>query len=140
MGAFFHRVLKGLLWMAVSVGAFLSVFTVISLRMDDPAKMIPWFANIALYVGAFIGGRSTRSKGEETSALIGLATALAAMGLVLVLSLIFASWGAQSLLRAALTVLAVLLGAWVSGIRGQSRGAKSAKKRRREIGRRYGQV
>ena len=133
---FLRNMLAGVICAALASVLLLLAFAAISLKMEDPAAMNSLFANIALLVGSFLGGRIA-ARGEENRALRGLLCGVAVMLAVLMPSLILSGWGADSLLRAALTVLASVLGAVL--LRGERSGAKrrSAAKRRR-INQKYG--
>ena len=134
---FWFKVIKGVWFTVLVSGALLCLFTFFSLKMDDPSAFSGLYANVALLVGSFVGGNMA-ARGEDSGLLSALVCGVICMIIILLPSLMFSSWGADSLLRAVLTVLSSVVGAFIFGRR-ESRvsGRKSAKKRR-EIARRYG--
>ncbi len=131
---FLKETLKGLLCALLVWGVLLTLFSLISLKLEDPDKLLALFSNIALFAGALIGGR-VASRDSENKLLTGLITGCAIMLPVLLVSLILSDWGAASLLRLVLTVVAAILGS-VSRRSGDR--APSSGKRRKEIAKKYG--
>lgn len=131
---FLKETLKGLLSALLIWGVLLTLFSLISLKFEDPDKLLSLFSNIALFAGALFGGRIA-SRDSENKLLTGLITGCAVMLPVLLVSLIISDWGASSLLRLALTVAAVILGA-IS--RRSTEKAPSSGKRRKEMAKKYG--
>lgn len=130
---FWCRVAVGVAVAVVSSFGMLCLFTLICLRMDDPSRLNAVFSRIALFVGAFLGGRIT-AKGSQNAALSGIVCGACYALLVLIPSVILSSWGAKSLLWALLTVVSSLIGA--RSFRGDR--VKSGYRKRREASKRYG--
>ncbi|MBR2459802.1 MAG: TIGR04086 family membrane protein [Clostridia bacterium] len=133
---FWFKVIKGILFAALVSGALLGIFSFLGLRMDDPSAFATVFANVALFMGAFIGG-GVASRGDESGILRALVCGVIYMGLILLPSLLFSSWEADSLLRAVLTVLASVIGALLFRRNRDAGHYKRSAKRRRRIASRY---
>lgn len=133
MKPLFFNVIKGLAVFCLCVTVLLFSFCFIALKTENPARYTLIFANAALLLSAFIGGRF--SSGNEVSRLVsGIAAGLASMLIILLISLITSSFDSGSFLRMTLTVLIFILGALSknSGTR-----TKLSARKRKSIAKRY---
>jgi len=136
---FWYGIIKGVAVAVVSTIVLLCAFTLLSLKADDPGKNLSLYANIVLYVAVALGGAVSARKAEKT-ALSGVVCGLICMILVLLPSIVFSSWGADSLLRAALTVLSALVGAWLTALGGSRRSSRGDARYRKRIAKKYGRA
>lgn len=134
---FWFKVLKGVLCAAVITLVLLCLFAFIGLKSEDPSQHLALYANAALLLGAAVGGGVAARNADApfiSSLLCGVAFAV----LLLLPSIVFSEWGAESLLRIALTVAAALLGGIVLRGREGSAVRKQSAKRRKAIAKKYG--
>ena len=112
----------------------LIIFSFIALKAPDPSNLLQILSSIALFTGAFFGGR-VASTDSENKLVSGLIAGTSVMVPVLLTSLILSDWSSSSLLSLVLTVVASVLGA---AIHKNSSRSPSSGKRRKEMARRYG--
>ena len=110
MKPLFFGTLKGLLSFIISATLLLTVFTVIALRLDDPAKTTSVFGNAVLILSAFVSGRFSVNN-DGTRLISGICVGIFDTLFLLSASLIFFGLGTGVIFRVFLTVLLSVLGA-----------------------------
>lgn len=134
MKPLFFNTLKGLAVFALSAVLLLLLLSFIAIRFTEPSSLVPVFSNITLLLSAFLCGRF--SVNDKCGRLIsGLISGLAAMLIILAVSLTVSSLDGNSLVRMLLTVSAAIFGALSTGSNAKHNG--SARKRK-NIAKRYG--
>lgn len=134
---FWFKVISGITVAVLSALALLCLFAFIGLKADDPARNLTLYANIALFLGAFLGG-GVSARGADSPLITALVCGGGCAVLVLLPSVVFSQWGADSLLRLALTVAASVLGAVVLRNREGASKRRQSVKRRRAVAKKYG--
>lgn len=134
---FWFKVVFGITVAVLSTLALLCLFAFIGLGSDDPARNLTLYANIALFLGVFLGG-GISARGTDSPLINALICGGGCAVLVLLPSIVFSQWGADSLLRLVLTVAASLLGAVVLRSREGSTKRRQSIKRRRAVAKKYG--
>ena len=133
---FWFKVIRGVLCAALVTLALLAFFAFLGVRSEDPAKQLALYSNLALFLGCAVGG-GISARGAESPLVNSLVCGLICAAFLLIPSLTISVWGADSLLRVALTVLSAIVG----GVLFRDRAGKSMKrksvKRRREIAKKY---
>ena len=133
---FWFKVIIGVTVAIVSALLLLLIFSFIGIRSDDPAKHVALYSNAALFLGVFLGGGASARESDSPRVSAVTCGGICAV-LVLIPSLLFSQWEANSLLRVAVTVCAAILGSLL--LRGREGATKKRRsvKRRREIAKKY---
>ena len=134
---FWFKALKGVLCASVITSVLLCLFAFIGLRSEDPSQHLALYANAALLFGVAVGG-GVAARNVDAPFISSLLCGVLSAVLLLLPSIVLSKWGAQSLLRIALTVAASLLGGLV--LRGREGNAvrKQSAKKRKAIAKKYG--
>lgn len=133
MKPLFFNTLKGLAVFAASAALLLLLLCLVAIRFEEPSSLVPVFSGAALLLSAFLCGRASASE-KYNRILSGLISGLAAMLLILLITLVFSSLDVDAPLRMALTVLISVLGA-VSKKSGEK--VKGSARKRKNIQKRY---
>lgn len=136
---FWFKILKGVLCASAVTLGLICLFAFVGLKSEDPSQYLAVYANVALLLGAVVGG-GVAARNADVPFISSLLCGVLLAVLLLLPSVVFSEWGAGSLLRIALTVTASLLGGLV--LRGRDGGAakKRSVKRRKAMAKKYGGV
>ena len=133
---FWFKVIKGVFFSTLITLALLSLFAFLGLRAEDPAKHVVLYSNAALFLVCMLGG-GMAARGAESPLLNSAVCGAMCAATVLIPSVILSDWGAESLLRLALTVLSSVIGGILLRDRGGRSNRRQSAKRRREIAKKY---
>ncbi len=133
---FWFKVIKGVFCAVALTLVLLLLFAFIALRAEDPSRHVALYSNVALFLGCMLGG-GISARGAELSLLNSVVCGSVCAILVLLPSVFLSEWGADSLLRLALTVLSSVLGGVLLRDREGRAGKRQSAKRRKAIAKKY---
>ena len=110
---FFKKLLLGAIVALLTWCATLIVFSFISMRLEDPKKLLGVFATISLIAGSFIGGKLAFGS-VESKPISAIFAALAVLLPYTVLSLIVSGAGGFSLIKALIVFISAFAGAFLT--------------------------
>ena len=125
-------IVRGMILSIILFFALTAVFSLVSLRFDDPEAYLPLFSGVSLAISVFAGAMAASKRGGKLTCLI------FAVIMLLLFGGVGSFWAGEisfPLIKAAIIGLSAFAGCV---IRKMDSGAASSAKRRKNVKKRYG--